>query len=87
VSVCFVKADAVVMHGAVINDEIIVRHLGRNFVRASYSIKECVILFHDNGTFPVVAKLVEKGWSWDHFEDRRQHRTIRHHHRGYGLEP
>jgi hypothetical protein len=58
-SVCFVKAD-VVMHDAVINDEIDVRHLRCNFVRDSHSSKECVILFHYNDAFPVVAKLVEK---------------------------
>jgi hypothetical protein len=58
-SVCFVKSD-VAMQDAVINNEINVRHLGCNFVRDSCRIEECVTLFHDNGMFPVVAKLVEK---------------------------
>jgi hypothetical protein len=60
----FVKAD-VAMQDAVISDMIDVWHLGCNLGCDSYSIKEfCVILFHDNGTFPVVAELVKKVGRW-----------------------
>jgi hypothetical protein len=52
------------MQDAVINDVINGWHIGCTFGRDSCSIKECVILFHDNGTFPVVAELIEKVGRW-----------------------